>query len=108
MVGLKCITGAGIVCISSFIILAKNVVEAILQPAETEGWAMFIPFGGVVVDNIEDHFNVGSMQLSYHHPELIQAGKRVCSGTIGQMRRKERYRTVAPVVAQSDRSILGI
>jgi len=86
----------------------EEVVKAIFESTKAEGWASLIPLCGVVIDDIENDFNASAVEFFNHGSELIQASDRVMSFAIAEVWRKEGYRTITPVVIESNGSILGI
>ena len=58
----------------------------------------FVAFGGVVVDDVEDHFEAGGVKPGHHLLEFAQAVGNV--RRIARIGRKEADGVVAPVIGQ--------
>jgi hypothetical protein len=58
-----------------------------------------VALGRVVVDDVEDHLDAGRVQRLHHRLELLGHAERVAR-RVQVVRREERDRVVAPVVAQ--------
>ena len=59
-----------------------------------------VAFGGVVVDDVEDHFDAGGVQRLDHRLELAHLLAALAGAGVFVVRREEADRVVAPVVAQ--------
>src|SRR5690606_40274410 len=57
----------------------------------------FIAFSGVVVDDVEDYFQIGIMQVRDHLLEFAD----LAAGKVFGMRREKRNAVVAPVIAHA-------
>ena len=60
-----------------------------------------VPFGRVVVDDIEDDFDPGVVQRPHHALELLHLLAELTGGRVSVVRREEPDRVVAPVVAEA-------
>ena len=83
----------------------ENVVNAVIQATIAKCWSGRAAFTGVVINNIQDHFNVGAMQRFHHVSKLIVSAKNILARTVGMVRRKEGDRRVSPIVDQTGRTI---
>jgi hypothetical protein len=59
-----------------------------------------IAFGGVVVDDVQDHFQAGGMERAHHALELADRVDGVSGCRVADVGREERERVIAPVVRQ--------
>jgi hypothetical protein len=87
--------------ISAVLIGLKPVIRAIVDAAKTQRRPLMIAFGGVVVDDIEDHFDAGPVQRTHHLAELANLRRRIAMARILRVRRKESDGVVAPVIPQT-------
>ncbi len=104
MIGIKCITTAGVIDMTTLRI--HDVVDVVGKAAIAEGRSGMITFGGVIIDHIEDHLDTGAMQCLDHVAEFVQGAKRILAGTVGRMGCEKRDRAVPPIVDQSGRGIM--
>src|ERR1700692_2997293 len=86
----------------------KQIVGAVIEPAETDGWAAVVSLRGVVKHNVENNLDAGPMQRFYHVPEFIDRPQRISQRAVTLMRSKERNGCVTPVINQSQRSVLRV
>ena len=77
-------------------ILGQAVIGRVVQPAERQGRAQFVPFGGVVVDDIQDHLDPGLVEPCDH---LLEFGD-VARLHVARFRREEPIGHVAPEIRQ--------
>ena len=59
-----------------------------------------VAFGGVVVDDVEDDFDTGTVQRADHLPELADPRRRITVARVLGMRGEESDGVVAPEVPQ--------
>ena len=107
MIGLESITRSGVVCILGFIFL-QDVVEAVFKPTEAECRPILVALTSVVVNNVQDYFNAGSMQFLHHGSKLVQTDEWIVAGAVTDMGSKERHGPIAPVVLESGCGVLNI
>ena len=107
MIGVQGVAGAGVVAVSRPIRF-QDVVGGVLQSPETQCRSFLVPLRGVIVHDIENHFESGPMQGLHHVAELVDGAQGILPGTVGRVRSKERYRAVAPVVHAARRAVLEI
>ena len=110
VVGVERVAGAREVGIAAGPVV--QVVDGVVQPAQAEGGAALVAFGGVVVDHVEDHLDAGAVQRLDHVAEFVEHRQRPLRrgtrGGVAHMRRKERDRRIAPVVDQAGRRVLRV
>ena len=70
------------------------------MPRKAQRRAELVALGGVVVDHVEDHLDVGLVQRLDHRLELLHLLAALAGGGVGVVRREEPDRVVAPVVRQ--------
>ncbi|MNF65837.1 hypothetical protein D3C84_476130 [compost metagenome] len=58
---------------------------------------MLVAFGGVVVDHVEDHFQIGLVQVRDHFLEL----GNLAAGQVARVGGKKRDAVVAPVIGHA-------
>jgi hypothetical protein len=76
----------------------EAVVREVVDPAEGQRRAAVIPLGGVVVDDVEDHFEAGGVQRAHQRLELDGGGHGVARRREARIGGEEAERVVAPVV----------
>ena len=69
------------------------------QALKAKGRPGFAPFGGMVIDHVQNHFDSGPVQRLDHISEFIQSNQRTIPVTITAMRHKERDRTITPIIS---------
>ncbi len=83
----------------------ENVVSLVVDAAKREGGAIVAPLGGVVVDHVQDHLDVGAVQRFDHVAKL---GEGILAAGVLGVGGEERHGAVAPVVGEPPGGILGI
>ena len=78
----------------------EAVVSAVVDSLERQRRAEMIALGGVVVDDIEDHFDVGFVERANESLELLHLLADVAAARVLVVRGEEADRIVPPVVAQ--------
>ncbi len=78
-------------------VLPQPVVGGVVDAAKAQRRAELIAFRGVVVDDVEQHFDTCGMQPAYHRLELAD----VAVNAVARLGREEPDRVVAPVVSLS-------
>ena len=79
-------------------ILAQHVVAGIVDAAERQRRAQVIAFGGVIVDDVEDHLDAGRVQL-LHHAAKFGGGRG--AGGVALRGGEEADGVVAPIVPEA-------
>jgi hypothetical protein len=85
---------AGIVPVVAPVVVREAVVVEVVQPLEAERRAHLVPFGGMVVDHVQDHLEPRGMKTPHHLLEL----RRVARGGVSSLRGEKPDRVVSPVV----------
>ena len=99
------VAAAGVVGVAAPVV-AEPVVRRVVQTAESQREAVLGALRGVVVDDVEDHFQAGVVQGLHHRLELAD----LLPAPVGPARRVRRVRgevadgVVAPVVGQAARA----
>jgi hypothetical protein len=91
------VAAAGHVVVVAGLISLQPVVGCVVDAAEAQRRAEMIAFGGVIVDDVEDHLDAGVVQARDRGAELVERAGR----GIARLQCKEAERIVAPVIAQS-------
>jgi hypothetical protein len=94
MAGAHRVAAPGIVDVVSPV-RREQVIAAVVHAAVTVRRPGFVPFGGVVVDHVEPHFDARRVECLYHRPEFFEG----LAVRVRLMGREEVQRHVAPVVA---------
>ncbi len=82
-------------------VVGREPVEGlVVDPPEGERRAEVVPLGRVVVDDVEDHLDAGSVQRLDHRLELVDLLPDGTGG-VGVVRGEEPDRVVAPVVREA-------
>ncbi len=92
------VAAAGVVHVVARIVVHQAVVRSVVDAAETQRRAEVTAFGGVVVDDVEDHLDAGRVQRLDHRLEFAVGLER---RGIVLVRREVADRVVAPVVPQT-------
>ena len=86
----------------------EDVVGAIVQTAKAQRRPLMVAFGGVIEHDVENDLDARPVQRLDHVAKLVHRTKRILTRAVRLVRRKERYRRVAPVVDPSRRAILRV
>ncbi len=71
LVRVERVAAAGVVGVLGAVV-AEDVVGVVGEPAERERRPVGAAFGGVVVDDVEDHLDPGAVQRLHHVAELVE------------------------------------
>ena len=93
------IAGTGVVDVIARFFRHQTVVRSVVDALERDRRAAFVAFGGVVVHDVEDHFEIGVMEAVDHRLEFFQ--RCIRAREKARVSRKEANRVVAPVVRQT-------
>ena len=93
------VPGSGVVDVVARLIREEPIVGAVVDAFEGQGRPELVSLGGVVVDDVEDHFETGVVQASDHLLEFAQRVRHV--RRIAGIGGKKTDRIVAPVVFQT-------
>ena len=97
MRGVDRVSGAGVVDVVARLVRHRAVIGEIVDALERKRRPLLVAFRGMVVDDVQYHFQPGVMKSAHHVAEAAEA-----LGTeIASHRREEAERVVAPVVAQT-------
>ena len=91
------VAGAGVVHVEARRLRDEPVVALVVDAAEAEHRPEVVAFGGVVVDDVEDHLDAGAVQRLDHPLELAHL---VARRRVERVRREVADARVAPVVGQ--------
>jgi hypothetical protein len=94
------VAGSGGVVVEPGVVRDQTVVSRVVDPLEGEDGPPVVPLGGVVVDDVEDHFQTRGVKRLHHRLELTDliAGPP-CAG-VAVVGGEEPDGVVAPVVGQ--------
>src|ERR1700748_234336 len=95
---IQAVTSAGEIKIEPGIFRVQPVVGEIINPAKTQRWSKMISFTGMIVNHVENHFDVSSVQAAHHRFELGDLFAHLPTAGILSMRSEKADRVVAPVV----------
>ena len=93
------VAGAGVVDVIALLVRHQPVVGRVVDALEGQGRAELVAFGGVVEDDVDDHFEARIVEARDHLLEFLQRLGRV--GGIARIRREEADRVIAPVIRQA-------
>jgi hypothetical protein len=99
--GVERVPRAGVVHVDPAVVLDQAVVGRVVDPPEAQRGAHVVALGSVVVDDVEDHFDAGAVEVADHRlelPHLFAPGSR---RRVGGVRSEVAQRVVAPVVAEA-------
>ncbi len=88
LIGVQSIAGTAVIRIARAV-LVEDIVHLIGEPAKTEGGPADVPLGGVVVDDVENHFDSRAMQGLDQIAELVDGSQRILPRTVASMRSEE-------------------
>ncbi len=92
---------AGEVLVVARVVRQQPVVGAVVDAAQRQRRPEVIALGGVVVDDVEDDFEVGGVEGTHHDLELAHGFERQRREREAHVGREVRERVVAPVVVQA-------
>ena len=92
---------AGGVEVVELVALDEPVVLGVVDAPEAQRRAQVVALCGVVVDHVEDHLDVGAVQVLHHRLEFLHLVAALTPVGVLVVRREEPDRVVAPVVAQT-------
>jgi hypothetical protein len=95
------VAAAGEVLVVARRLRPQAVVRRVVDSAQRDRRTGVIAFGGVVVDDVEDHFEAGGVQGAHHHLELAHAFERRRRRRVARVRREVGQGVVAPVVGEA-------
>ena len=75
MIGIQCVTAAGMIYMGTGGIQA--VIDIVGKATIAECWSIFVAFGGMVVDYVEDYLNACTVQSLDHVTEFVQRAERI-------------------------------
>ena len=90
----------GEVLIEARLIRLEPVVRRVVDAAQRQRRSLVIAFRAMVVDHVENHFEVRGVQRAHHHLELAHRILRRRRRRVLNLRRKVRQRVVSPVVRE--------
>ena len=96
----EAVAGARVVHVVALVVLDEPVVGRVVDALEAQRRAEVVALGGVVVDHVEDDLDAGGVHRLDHALELLDL-VALAAGGVRRVRREERQRVVAPVVAQA-------
>ena len=67
---IECVAAAGEILVEARLVGEEAVVGRVVDPAQRQGRSKMIAFRGVVVDDIEDDFELRGVQRPHHHLEF--------------------------------------
>ena len=70
------VAAAGEVLVEARIVRLQPIVRGVVDAAQRQRRAEMVAFRGVVVDDVEDHFEPGGVQRPHHHLEFAHALQR--------------------------------
>src|SRR5690348_10092300 len=79
---------------------AGGVIGTVFDATKGVGWAVLSTFGGMVEDHIQNDLNPSAVQRLDHIAELVHRANWIAARTVARIRRKQRNRAVAPVIAK--------
>jgi hypothetical protein len=95
------VTAACVIHVVARITMDQSVIGRIVETLHRQCGTEVIPFAGVVVDHVKDHFEAVAMQRTDHPLEFVHCGLRLAIGGEPDIGRKEAQRVVAPIVLAS-------
>ena len=93
------VSGAGVVDVVARLIGQQPIIGGVVDALERQRRAALVAFRGVVVDDVENHFEPGIVEARHHLLEFAQS--LLALMRIARVGSKEADRVVAPVVGQA-------
>src|SRR5262245_39923579 len=91
---------AGVVDVPALMLPLQAVIGGVINAPQAEWGAQVIAFASMIVDDVEDDLEAGTMQGLDHGFELHHLlADNPCAG-VARLRRKEAEGTIPPVIAQ--------
>ncbi len=97
LVRVQRIAASGVVGVAR-LVGTEQVIGVVGEPAQRQRRTLCAAFGGVVVNDVEDHLDAGAVQRLDHVAEFIERRGRVAMHRVTRMRRKKAERLITPVV----------
>ena len=66
------VAGAGIIDGAALIPSLQPIVAGVVEAAERQRRTGFVALRGVVVHDVEDHLDTGSVQPAHRHPHFVR------------------------------------
>src|SRR5512146_3089681 len=107
MVGIQGIARTAVIRIAGAVWL-QDVVAEVVKATKAQGWPRVVAFGGVVEDDIQDDLDAGLVQRRDYVAKLVHRAERIAARAVRLVRSKKRHGSVAPIVDQPGRAILGV
>ena len=98
VVGIEGVADAAVIDVAGWIPGVHEVVRGVVDSPHRQRRTGHAVLGGVVVHDVQDHFDVGAVQRLDHVAELVDGPGRLLVRAVGPMRCEERHGLVAPVV----------
>ncbi len=76
----------------------EQVVSKILKAAQRKSRTHVIALGGMIENDVEDHFDARAVQRLHHISEFIHRAERMLPRTVTAMRREEGNGIVTPII----------
>nr|WP_246799040.1 hypothetical protein [Azospirillum oryzae] len=92
------VSGAAVVAIAASV-FGQKVVGGVVDAAKAVGGAVLVAFGRMVLNDVEDDFDVCSVQRLDQCPKLVELADRLWVGCVGVMQGEEVERHVPPVIS---------
>src|SRR5207249_3609986 len=76
---IKGVAGAGEIKIEARIFRLQSVGSNVIDPAKRQGRSEMIALGGMIVNNIENYFDSGGVQVAHHHLKLVHLASQIAA-----------------------------
>ena len=98
---IKGVAGARVVHVAPSVMGHETVVGRVVDALERQHRTEIVALGRVVVDDVEDHLDVGCVEGLHHALEFGHLAAALGDARVAVVRRKEPQRVVAPVVPEA-------
>src|SRR5262249_54984728 len=98
------VAGAGVIRIARAVLL-EEVVPPVVGASKAERRSPVLTFRRMVVHDVQDDLEPGTMERLDEVPELIDGTERVTPRAVAGVGSEERDRGIAPVVDQARRTV---
>ena len=92
------VAGTRVVDVVALLVRDQPVVRGVVDAAERKRGPFLVSLGGVVVYDVDDHFQPCVVEARHHLLELLQRLRRI--GRVARIGREEADGVVAPVVGE--------
>src|SRR5215470_9588636 len=98
---IKRVAGAREIEIETWLFRMQSVVRWVVDSAKAECRTKMISLGRVIVNDIKNHFDAGSMKTAHDRFEFLDLFAHLLAAGVLSVRRNKADRVVTPVIRQA-------